>query len=922
MNQVEFEKLSRTLLIIIPKINSRGSLLELASKVLGAEAAFLFERQTLNDMMEPVLIQIWPQEYLGQLTPNFDDLRSWYKNCLSLWPIEGFSKEAPIEWERVVFPDAMVVFGELLSSNLPRYEMILLKRLGSGEFYRSYHCWAGAQMIRQFEFHDLQNETRIKDQYALSLSEDVLFDEGWAGLRRRMEDKFPSVRWKAYTEWFAYQVRKKSSDLPSKTEVEAAFNKEGKAPDSVFREVILFLGGAVLAGYEGSFKNLQEVLLTRSQATGSEMNPICWHQLKALVLEQAWERIRQNVSNQTAGFKHRSPASPELAIETLLSTDPLEGMEPIRELLKLTRGFIIQILDSGDLKMTGVPDYGANSPSGLQELGRDFLRLYLATEIAKPSSRIEQLYLGGQKRDEARTAPLELRRNFALNLSRFMLSVVEILQRKLHISTRQWPITSAEALDSLLYLVDRYAHVELEVDERLDIRRHLARQFPFEVHHQLSHPFYRDHLLHAIDVFILGHLLLSTNVCWIDNSTCSLARHLTMLPCSDGAEKGRQRSEKGWLQNWAVASLFHDIGYQLGQGRTISHDPEIWTKYFELSGPDNAEWLTFPRDRVEGQGSMNRETALKFVESLATEICECSRPSGFLPKVSNEKRGDHGVLSALRVLQILLHGDYQHKIPESRDAGELVFRYSHAVHAIAYHNLFSHQVSFESYPLSCILRICDELQEWDRRRVNIEKVVKQLYLDIQQGDLGEFPSYETIGSCHANLRFRKVEKDGVPELEVALQDEKKPWYHFILLYRDSMEANFDPIMTLLNKAYNLQNIDLAITTIGPSDKNLTVSMALQFPRPTEYGNLTEYDIYGLFTEEIRSMPLLPQFSDITDAESGLLRLKGHSDTFVIRLSRKADTRHRHGWLPVDPSYFFDRFMKFKGEVLAKSRHTI
>ncbi len=196
--------------------------------------------------------------------------------------------------------------------------------------------------------------------------------------------------------------------------------------------------------------------------------------------------------------------------------------------------------------------------------------------------------------------------------------------------------------------------------------------------------------------------------------------------------------------------------------------------------------------------------------------------------------------------------------------------YRYAIHAIAHHNLANNQVSFDSRPLTCLLRLCDELQEWDRRRVNMETVVKGLYLDLQEGHFSGFPSYEIIDSFKANLKFEPVFRDNIPtSMEVSLNGSK-PWFRFAVTYHDSMGAHYDPTMTLLCKAYNLQHLDFTVSNQGHNA--LKFSIKLHFPSPMEYGNLTEYDIYALFTEVVRSLPLLRYLESILKAESGLIVL--------------------------------------------------
>ncbi len=146
-----------------------------------------------------------------------------------------------------------------------------------------------------------------------------------------------------------------------------------------------------------------------------------------------------------------------------------------------------------------------------------------------------------------------------------------------------------------------------------------------------------------------------------------------------------------------------------------------------------------------------------------------------------------------------------------------------------------------------------------------------------------------------------------------------PWFQFDLLYQDPVVASFEPTMTLLCKAYNLQHLDLSV----PQEDLTTLRFSITFmvPPPVEYGNLTEYDIYSLYTENERFLPLLRQFKSAEKAEAGLIRLipevpgAAARDRFAIILRGAAGPTNHHGWLSLDPARFFDDFIKFKESVL-------
>ena len=631
-----------------------------------------------------------------------------------------------------------------------------------------------------------------------------------------------------------------------------------------------------------------------------------WSSLSILFLRYEWEKLIKDAERI------------ELAPHTPRLSNLLEVGDRLNS---LTRMVVLQIFNNKHEK---------DNTDECYTWGRDELRLYFALELVKPDSRIRQLFFGGKNSQkgalENREAPDELKRNFLTNIARFMLGIVAICERNVNLNLGSRSVSTAEEIDSLLYLVDRYVHVELEVDERIDIRGHLCRQIAAEVQQYLAKPHYRDHLLHAIDVFFLGLVLLHSKIQWLEGKQQPLLEHLSLLGLQKKSHRALSHSRE-WERNWAVASLLHDIGYQIGDGEKVSHDPMVWDAFFALGCEPCMPQLVFPQTFRGEDYKKARERQTSFIDGLIREIRNFSSIHESLFPREIRRATDHGILSALRVAQILFNLDSLQTAQRNKGQGCLIRDYQDAIQAIAYHNLHDRQVFLHKNPMACLLRICDELQEWDRRRVNMEKVVKGLYLDIQQGGVEDLGAHDTLDRFQANIKFkgknRKVNTEKQVEYEskydlVVAQDEK-PRFRFRLEYKDSVRAQFDPIMTLLGKSFNLQHLDLADRDQGQNDLNFLITMV--FPNPEEYSGITEYDMYGLFTEVARELPLLENFPSIDKAKLGLFRINGegsHSkDVFGIRLTRDSHPEYHLGWLSVNPGQYFDRFQEFKTRALAQ-----
>ncbi|MFH1463869.1 MAG: hypothetical protein ABIO70_05755 [Pseudomonadota bacterium] len=565
----------------------------------------------------------------------------------------------------------------------------------------------------------------------------------------------------------------------------------------------------------------------------------------------------------------------------------------------------------------------ADDPVPEGELSREALRLWLVLRLAS-AKRLRQRYLDPANNREHRCAPAELKRAFITSLARYLLWIAGLIEARLDLHPDARAVNSGEVLDSLLHLVDRYVHVELELDERFDVRGRLAAAIEGEVRLRLDHGRHRDHLVHAIDVFLLGDLLLETRVRWLGGRERSLAEHFCALP--KGPEVPHTRDDCHRL--WALASLLHDIGSQVRLWRAPSAGPTPpWCRFFALPDTVTTHEIA-PREQDDLEDCLNR---------LATGTgTGHGNESDWWQAAYDENLTDHGVVSALRVAQIAAAADANEgSIAREEGLPPLLAQVRPALSAIAAHNLAGRRLLIETEPLSCLLLLCDELQEWGRPRVNISRLVRGLFLDILDTPSSGSPGLDAsdvLDRVAANIQFASRRglcsggggAIGAGELCVVPQvrsEDRQGLFRFRLRYRKSTDASFDVIINLLCKAYRLQFIDLA-ADVKAGHADLRWQIDLQHPIPEEYGQLSEYDIYGLFTERVRDLPLLHEFQGTDEIEAGLIRLRHtdgdesgqRCDRFGIVLSRRAQRNHRHGWIPFDPKVFFAEFSAFKAEM--------
>jgi hypothetical protein len=545
-------------------------------------------------------------------------------------------------------------------------------------------------------------------------------------------------------------------------------------------------------------------------------------------------------------------------------------------------------------------------------LGRDSLRLYFAVLLCG-ARRLKERYLWlseSSGRDHRRVAK-EVHREFLLNLARFMLGIVKILQKRSQVAAEPGLVSTVEVLDGLLYMIDRFAHVELQVDERLHIREYLGRGLAAEIHRHLGQRFYRDHLIHVIDVFILGHLLLNAQACWAKDRDQTLVDYIASMPLENTLQSVSDKQTGLWLRDWAVAALLHDIGYQLIASPSGLDDGDAADQFFELPRLAGVEWIDMCSARTPWQERLD-----KFASSCRGN----DKQSGWLPECGTYGFTDHGVLSALRVAQILAHADCEGRVQLQNADLPLVDTYRNSLHAIAHHNLFNQSVHFKTHPLSCLLRLCDELQEWGRRRVNIEYMVKHLYLQIEQNESSVLESHESLERLDANLQLETGTNGG---LTIRI-DGQVPVIEFGLTYSNPLEAQYDAITTFLSKAYNLQHVEL-ISRHSEETEGLEWRLLMRFPRPEEYLGLTELDIYGLLRERVRVLPELWRFNNSEAAKAGLVWLTDkalipmlrNTDCLAIIVKGMSCSKNRCGWQTCDPGNLRSHLIDLKRQLLTR-----
>ena len=889
LTAAEYEALTARLFSQLPKVNSADSLLLTVSTLLEAEVVVLVGLDPSGQEGAKVL-STYPADMGEWAAGNLDEVRWWVglMEPEADWP--GFQNEKPLQVGDLNFADSLVAFGGILPRSQPsNHEMILLQTNSAKYRYSTYHPAIAATLLRHYELiaanQALLNVERKERKIVASLlTLDALVECDWDefddNVKTRAPEKYKqpdfmgsaAVLATAYSRWHRRKFPDEAPDRkPLKWLLKRRHNISDWSPNIKLTEFLL----------ANQPLDDQLAAITLNIYNSSDE---AW-KAAIVVLEHGWRLVREAASNE-------SDAPPELP-----------GIDHCKALLSLTSALTAdELVRLGTCDKTGA------------EIGRDSLRIYLANLLCGAKRlRRRCLWIDGPGEDDTRHVAAEVRREFLLNLARFMLGVVEILERRSQVVAAPQAVSKVEVLDGLLYMVDRFAHVELGVDERIHIRENLGRGVVSEVSRHINQRFYRDHLIHVIDVFLIGHLLLCTRINWVDDEKLRLVDQMATLVPQGASEGVRPLSaDDKLLCDWTISALLHDIGYQITRSPQTLVDDDAADQFFALPRPASLEWVDACRSR---DLSWNER-----LERMIAGFGQCSQ-SRFLPDQGNYDLDDHGILSALRVAQVLAHAGSEGQIQAEGTDLPLVLEYDQALHAIAHHNLFNHEVRFVTHPLSCLLRLCDELQEWGRRRVNIEHIVKHLYIQIEQENVEAIEGHESLECLGANLRFDLVQFGDYFEVTTHVEGNH-PILHFWMVYRDPVKAQYDAITTLLSKAYNLQHIDFGTqgqkTPIG-----LEWRLLLRFPRPVEYRGLTELDIYGILRERVRVLPELRKYETSDAAPTGLVWLSAEptldklADTDCIAIIVRSPTDTRRGRQTCHPDQLRSQLLDIKKELLTR-----
>ena len=248
----------------------------------------------------------------------------------------------------------------------------------------------------------------------------------------------------------------------------------------------------------------------------------------------------------------------------------------------------------------------------------------------------------------------------------------------------------------------------LDVHGKAKIVKFLGRLASIEPKIQKLQPWVRDHVVHAINTFLLGVFILEE----VD------------FPPFEGARSG-------YPFIWKLCGQTHDLGYPFEIAQNISGPSAVE----EMN--DILDSLNSPSPRVESE--LYPKNWSKLCENLDANNLIQGRLKDWALDINveeyydwltKEDKTDHGVVGALAQLKVI-DALYYEANPKKEYIDiikdELNFNQRNfdldivsASSALFIHNIdlnypgFSEKISFKLAPITFLLFLCDTFQEWDR----------------------------------------------------------------------------------------------------------------------------------------------------------------------------------------------------------------
>ena len=298
-----------------------------------------------------------------------------------------------------------------------------------------------------------------------------------------------------------------------------------------------------------------------------------------------------------------------------------------------------------------------------------------------------------------------------------------------------------------------------------------------------SSVYYRDHVFHAIRVWLLGVFCLLKKINAED-------AFITKLGLDGGANPPSKIDFFEYISMWTITALCHDLGYPLEKAEQILDktrkmmrefvpNPNVWNNFGYSGTQDSINEYVLKFISTKMKEKTSDEKADEQTDAIVEkEYLGRIQPKYYLKYAKSLESFQHGIISTIIIYKMLLYflesdfnlnDDYIYK---NEDARQFYIR-REILRAIAAHTCpDAYNIHITSF--SSLLFLCDEFQEWGRRTWN------ELYTGLKEDSISL--EIEKFSSDEIDIQ-EKISLESVEDIEIIVQNISRVFDRQYSLYK-------------------------------------------------------------------------------------------------------------------------------------------
>ena len=298
-----------------------------------------------------------------------------------------------------------------------------------------------------------------------------------------------------------------------------------------------------------------------------------------------------------------------------------------------------------------------------------------------------------------------------------------------------------------------------------------------------SSAYYRDHVFHAIRVWLLGVFCLLKKINAED-------AFITKLSLDGGANPPSKIDFFEYISMWTITALCHDLGYPLEKAEQILDktrkmmrefvpNPNVWNNFGYSGTQDSINEYVLKFISTKMKEKTSDEKADEQTDAIVEkEYLGRIQPKYYLKYAKSLESFQHGIISTIIIYKMLLYflesdfnlnDDYIYK---NEDARQFYIR-REILRAIAAHTCpDAYNIHITSF--SSLLFLCDEFQEWGRRTWN------ELYTGLKEDSISL--EIEKFSSDEIDIQ-EKISLESVEDIEIIVQNISRVFDRQYSLYK-------------------------------------------------------------------------------------------------------------------------------------------